>query len=109
MILRPPKSTRPVTLVPYTTLFRAHVDQVGKDRNAPALEPVGRPAGDGRQHRERQELDKPEQPELERGLADRHAIVAARGIVELIADRSEERRGGKECVRTCRSRWSAYP
>src|SRR3546814_10083504 len=23
--------------------------------------------------------------------------------------RSEERRGGKECVRTCRSRWSPYP
>src|SRR3546814_7849342 len=23
--------------------------------------------------------------------------------------RSEERRGGKECVSTCRSRWSAYP
>src|SRR3546814_17501170 len=23
--------------------------------------------------------------------------------------RSEERRGGKGCVRTCRSRWSAYP
>src|SRR3546814_8407110 len=25
-----------------------------------------------------------------------------------IADRSEERRVGKECVSTCRSRWSAY-
>src|SRR3546814_14071983 len=24
-------------------------------------------------------------------------------------DRSEERRGGKECVRTSRSRWSPYP
>src|SRR3546814_5679319 len=24
------------------------------------------------------------------------------------ADRSEERRGGKECVSTCRSRWSPY-
>src|SRR3546814_18344636 len=23
-------------------------------------------------------------------------------------NRSEERRGGKECVRTCRSRWSPY-
>src|SRR3546814_13426902 len=23
--------------------------------------------------------------------------------------RSEERRGGKECVSTCRSRWSPYP
>src|SRR3546814_18942558 len=25
------------------------------------------------------------------------------------ARRSEERRGGKECVSTCRSRWSPYP
>src|SRR3546814_14269481 len=25
-----------------------------------------------------------------------------------IVDRSEERRVGKECVRTCRSRWSPY-
>src|SRR3546814_3629599 len=27
---------------------------------------------------------------------------------ELLWDRSEERRVGKECVRTCRSRWSPY-
>src|SRR3546814_11067672 len=26
-----------------------------------------------------------------------------------VKDRSEARRVGKECVRTCRSRWSAYP
>src|SRR3546814_5856191 len=25
------------------------------------------------------------------------------------SNRSEERRGGKECVSTCRSRWSQYP
>src|SRR3546814_5626594 len=25
-----------------------------------------------------------------------------------LADRSEERRGGKECVSTCRTRWSPY-
>src|SRR3546814_20923833 len=28
------------------------------------------------------------------------------GIVKAIDERSEERRVGKECVRTCRSRWS---
>src|SRR3546814_20501901 len=27
---------------------------------------------------------------------------------DLAEDRSEERRVGKECVRTCRSRWSQY-
>src|SRR3546814_12903478 len=26
----------------------------------------------------------------------------------ILIDRSEERRGGKECVSTCRSRWSPY-
>src|SRR3546814_15249432 len=29
-------------------------------------------------------------------------------IVEAVIARSEERRVGKECVRTCRSRWSPY-
>src|SRR3546814_12294160 len=34
--------------------------------------------------------------------------VAAVECVEQAADRSEERRVGKECVSTCRSRWSPY-
>src|SRR3546814_3062761 len=49
---------------------------------------------------------------------DRHADAAALrrqrdlaldvvGRAEGRAQRSEERRGGKECVRTCSSRWSA--
>src|SRR3546814_11263928 len=29
--------------------------------------------------------------------------------VDLLLPRSEERRVGKECVSTCRSRWSPYP
>src|SRR3546814_16331892 len=33
-----------------------------------------------------------------------HTVASTR----LIADRSEERRVGKECVSTCRSRWSPY-
>src|SRR3546814_16550992 len=28
--------------------------------------------------------------------------------IEILQDRSEERRVGKECVSTCRSRWSPY-
>src|SRR3546814_17742343 len=31
-----------------------------------------------------------------------------RGFARAVADRSEERRVGKECVSTCRSRWSPY-
>src|SRR3546814_12061446 len=37
-------------------------------------------------------------------------IVRAMATGEMMAgDRSEERRVGKECVSTCRSRWSPYP
>src|SRR3546814_16997230 len=36
------------------------------------------------------------------------ARVQAEARVPVLA-RSEERRVGKECVRTCRSRWSPYP
>src|SRR3546814_10974493 len=38
------------------------------------------------------------------GRGQRH-FIAATGT----ADRSEERRGGKECVSTCRSWWSPEP
>src|SRR3546814_11443280 len=49
----------------------------------------------------------------------RHQVVDPRGVVAVllaahqvgavqVAVRSEERRVGKECVSTCRSRWSPY-
>src|SRR3546814_1681351 len=41
------------------------------------------------------------------GLAVARHLVANGGKVALF--RSEERRVGKECVSTCRSRWSPYP
>src|SRR3546814_16990207 len=40
-----------------------------------------------------------------------YAISQLSGLTRLAIGawgRSEERRGGKECVSTCRSRWSAY-
>src|SRR3546814_11049659 len=37
-----------------------------------------------------------------------HALPAQHGIPECVQRRSEERRVGKECVSTCRSRWSPY-
>src|SRR3546814_2338128 len=40
---------------------------------------------------------------------DTQACVAVRkSLTDLQAERSEERRVGKECVSTCRSRWSPY-
>src|SRR3546814_21166577 len=48
-------------------------------------------------------------------LAATLALLAARGEADKVrsatfftAHRSDERRVGKECVRTCRSRWSQY-
>src|SRR3546814_15247922 len=48
---------------------------------------------------------------LEHPAAQPHAAQQHRGAVavdDLGAARSEERRVGKECVSTCRSRWSPY-
>src|SRR3546814_7430523 len=54
--------------------------------------------------------------EIDLGLAARRAVERRLGDVEIallddlghLPERSEERRVGKECVRTCRSRWSPY-
>src|SRR3546814_9291731 len=50
------------------------------------------------------------------GLDAKDGFVATDGWAEVssvqavdLAKRSEERRVGKECVSTCRSRWSPYP
>src|SRR3546814_18295294 len=43
-------------------------------------------------------------PRVAAGIATDRAAVA-----RALAARSEERRVGKECVSTCRSRWSPYP
>src|SRR3546814_17219961 len=46
---------------------------------------------------------------IKRNIADVVAHVASGDYVTPeIDDRSEERRVGKECVSTCRSRWSPY-
>src|SRR3546814_9767770 len=39
---------------------------------------------------------------------DKGGNVVAAYVASLHAQRSEERRVGKECVSTCRSRWSPY-
>src|SRR3546814_14809449 len=83
MIRRPPRSTRTDTLFPYTTLFRSG----RRCRHADEAAVVHRFF----------EVDE----DLELVLED------ARGIGDGIF-RSEERRVGKECVSTCRSRWSPY-
>src|SRR3546814_2794140 len=41
-------------------------------------------------------------------VAGRHQGLAMRRADRRLGDRSEERRVGKGCVSTCRSRWSPY-
>src|SRR3546814_13443098 len=112
MIRRPPRSTRTDTLFPYTTLFRSDQfdDLVGihrllrgdRDRGGDATEFLQRyvlgeqPAQHLRQRGERQRLRR------QRG----DQMLGA--FLEAVEQRSEERRVGKECVSTCRSRWSTY-
>src|SRR3546814_12800768 len=107
MIRRPPRSTRTDTLFPYTTLFRSVLEF----------------------------LNSPEALEFARWMTGVPDIVATNGqatryqpgqflthhddkyddenraaayVINLSKNRSEERRVGKECVSTCRSRWSPY-
>src|SRR3546814_12478333 len=110
MLRRPPKSTRTDTLFPYTTLFRSPEQifrQIGR-MPRPAIRPVGqdppmrqvgetqpeshrRPGIDGRQQH---------QPAAQQPL---QGFMPPRPDI-----RSEERRVGKECVSTVRSRWQPY-
>src|SRR3546814_12471621 len=132
MIRRPPRSTRADTHFPYTPLFRSLLSSTRQRevrRSAfsegyglpPAVQTVIQAEGDG----------------AVRPDAHIHAVTV-RNLVGFLfwfqmreccvgqhcqglrsflpspqertsPDRSEERRVGKECVSTCRFRWSPYP
>src|SRR3546814_15666916 len=127
MIRRPPRSTRTDTLFPYTTLFRslrlavgaackieiapgqnhwADAEVVGFNSHTLYLMPQsdisGLPPG-------------ARVLPVEAGLRtpvplpshDTHENPAS-GLTRHLPVRSEERRVGKACVSTCRSRWSLY-
>src|SRR3546814_15604763 len=113
MIRRPPRSTRTDTLFPYTTLFRSrHQDFAA---NAPDRLRAKRADRAGRYQKVEDRADAERRDEADRHVAlgvarflgrCRHRIKAHIG--EEDRRRSEERRVGKECVSTCRSRWSPY-
>src|SRR3546814_17544280 len=103
MIRRPPRSTRTDTLFPYTTLFRDGCLDLGLVAvlGMELLQIVGR----------HEDLQRPcpGQRRNEEGVRLRPAIAHRRLVDHLEGrQRSEERRVGKECVSTCRSRWSPY-
>src|SRR3546814_11010188 len=104
---RPPRSTRTDTLCPYTTLFRSDA----RPRPDPRWNLKAHRCARGEQGRA-EEADREDdcRGEQLRGHAD--DIEVARAPREQsgepgLDERSEERRVGKECVRTVRSRWSA--
>src|SRR3546814_19598488 len=95
MIRRPPRSTRTDTLFPYTTLFRSGVflmtdpiyvtdALIAEDINA--------------------YLAQHQQKSLLRFIT----CGSVDGGQSTLIGRSEERRVGNVCARTCRSRWSPY-
>src|SRR3546814_15942579 len=124
MLRRPPRSTRPDTLFPYTTLFRScfatriALDKADgtdlsaairhMDRDKPAV------GGDivavdccGTSRRATFACRVIECPRA--SLVAHHQLGHAVFRIKLLPEgRSEERRVGKECVSTCRSRWSPY-
>src|SRR3546814_13225253 len=98
MLRRPPISTLTDTLFPYTTLFRSlHSDllcELPGDQPGPYRKSVGID-------------DHQTSIDVDGEAAPVDAAEKAR-IADRRRSRSEERRVGKECVSTGRSRWSPY-
>src|SRR3546814_17642477 len=103
MILRPTRSTLTDTLFPYTTLFRSF-DFERLRRVAPVklLVSATRVRDGGARIFRNDDIS------LDAVMAST-SLPSLHHAVSIDDDwRSEERRVGKECVSTCRSRWSPY-
>src|SRR3546814_14615966 len=101
MIRRPPRSTRTDTLFPYTTLFRSS-SNMGARSGRHEENPQRQPQETDGIHA----MNDPSKAASRISLKDVPVGVMAAAFFILM--RSEERRVGKECVSTCRSRWSPY-
>src|SRR3546814_13733161 len=101
MIRRPPRSTRTDTLFPYTTLFRSH-DAFALESHRRAA--VATDAGYFTAEIAPVDIARLAEPGSEITVA----TLAQDETIRRERTRSEARRVGKECVRTCRSRWSPY-
>src|SRR3546814_20571718 len=114
MIRRPPRSTRTDTLLPYTTLFRSvaqdggevphHADHRLAAGIAVLAQQRGAAVAAGAAHRCRGWRHR----RGRFGVALRVVLVWHPAVLRHRERRSEERRVGKECVSTFRSRWSPY-
>src|SRR3546814_11628254 len=112
MIRRPPRSTRTDTLFPYTTLFRSHPAVEGRDQLVQDVVGELEAVALGREAQlvgaEGSRPPAHHQRPLVRSAGWGSSCPAERVAMCATNVRSEERRVGKECVRTCRSRWSPY-
>src|SRR3546814_15343412 len=115
MLRQPPRSTRTETLFPYTTRFRSHV-HASAERSS---DPPNKPSIVGYNYRIefvgealigiRKEIvfHQPAPIRCNSSCFFSLTFQLPRALAHA-AHRSEERRVGKECVSTCRSRWSPY-
>src|SRR3546814_12638959 len=102
MIRRPPRSTGTDTLFPYTTLFRSSaVPGMGDDVGYSVARALANFGEDGGMTGRGFQTAVSDLRKDAKGLIRKDSL---RGYDA--ANRSEERRVGKECVSTCRSRWS---
>src|SRR3546814_14561078 len=115
MIRRPPRSTRTDTLVPYTTLFRSRgpVEDLHHLLDAEVAVVVGVAQARGQRllvvEAQAFFVAAGDQVQAEAQAAERFLLALERGGfvgADVAEARSEERRVGKGCVSTCRSRWS---
>src|SRR3546814_15365615 len=115
MIRRPPISTRTDTLFPYTTLFRSESDTQNLVQFAVMGAAYARSALDLERPRVRLLNIGTEELKGTGEIREAAAMLRAATTLPMQFDgfiegdkRSEERRVGKECVSTCRSRRSPY-
>jgi hypothetical protein len=71
------------------------IERDGQRGDAPAVEMIRDQAGDGRKHKQRDELNQPQQPQPERGGRNAHAVAATRQIVDLPAQHHHHPAGGQ--------------
>src|SRR3546814_19362333 len=114
MIRRPPRSTRTDTLFPYTTLFRSGGALLLSSNCKITLKIGQKPLSSPTEWvvtAKATTTPKPMQPSLTSpppAAFETEKSKPTAGPIEWIPipKRSEERRVGKECVSTCRSRWT---
>src|SRR3546814_11575 len=70
--------------------------------------PIPLPGPQRRHHAAQHQHQPEEQPREQRDLPDAAEVEEFIALMPEPEARSEERRVGKECVSTCRYRWSAY-